>query len=497
MPGSIEVPPTIIPVHLTDPLGMPLQRLTAFAALAATALAHVLLPAGWIQIIMSIAVFTLLARDRQFGVLGAAILVLLSLPYDRAANNELMRIAGIPIRPHDAIVGIAIFMILPRVRFIRWSPTSAVIAGFLAVGAFALLVGLIAGNELRDIFRDARWWFMYVLGLLALAGGARRSPIFRGLLIGATVFAIVSIVTTLLPATEGGLKARSLVYDRGLLRMQFGNSVFLIPAACYAAWRWFGRPSLRSACWLILLVAAVTLSLTRTLVLVALASVALGAALWGIDRWRARRRATHRRATVRPVLGIAGLLILGLAGGIFVSTAEPIIGALTGMARGDTVEDVFDRLLFQGDRFGVGAIVSGRFNTYVEAMGRIESSPIVGLGLGSLVDAPYAYGGEEFDTPGKLPNVDDAYLTVGLKAGAIGIAAFAAMMLWPLLVWFHHRRNRLLLWMGPAWVGVLGLTITQSFSTTGYSPFTLALVVAALGGLGYASSRRRFAAAQV
>ena len=245
-----------------------------------------------------------------------------------------------------------------------------------------MLEGLIAGNELRDIFRDARWWFMYVIGLLALAGGARRSPIFRGLLIGATVFAIVSIVTTLLPATEGGLKARSLVYDRGLLRMQFGNSVFLIPAACYAAWRWFGRPSLRSACWLILLVAAVTLSLTRTLVLVALASVALGAALWGIDRWRARRRATHRRATVRPVLGIAGLLILGLAGGIFVSTAEPIIGALTGMARGDTVEDVFDRLLFQGDRFGVGAIVSGRFNTYVEAMGRIESSPIVGLGLG-------------------------------------------------------------------------------------------------------------------
>ena len=43
--------------------------------------------------------------ERKFaaalGVLGAATLLLLALPYDRAASNGLVRIASVPIRPHD------------------------------------------------------------------------------------------------------------------------------------------------------------------------------------------------------------------------------------------------------------------------------------------------------------------------------------------------------------------------------------------------------------
>lgn len=483
---------------------MPLLRALAFGLLAIATLTYILLPPGWLQIILAIAVFALFARDRRFGVLGAAVLVLLSLPYDRAANSELLRVVGIPIRPHDAIVGLAFLLALPQLRAIRWSVTAVAIAAFLTVGIVALGVGLIVGNEFRDIFRDARWWFLYLIGLLALAGGARRSPILRGLLIGATAFAIVSILTTLLPATDGGLKERALIYDRGTLRMQFGNSIFLVPAACYVAWHWFRRPSVPSGGWLVLLIAAVTLSLTRTFVLVTLASVALGALLWSIGRWRSRDTAARKRSTILPSAALAGLLALGLAAGIVVSTLHPLIGSVMaiaeplppGVAPGEIAEDPFDRFLFQGDRSGTGAI-GGRFTTYVEALNQIRSSPLIGLGLGSLVDIDYTFGGEDFDTPGKLPNVDDAYLTVGLKAGAIGIAAFTLMMVWPLLVWLRARRSRLLAWIGPAWVGILVLTVTQSFATTGYAPFTLALLVAAIGGLGYASTRRRLAAAQV
>jgi hypothetical protein len=90
--------------------------------------------------------------------------------------------------------------------------------------------------------------------------------------------------------------------------------------------------------------------------------------------------------------------------------------------------------------------------------------------------------------------VDDAYLTVGLKAGGIGIAAFAIVLLVPLIGWAVGRRNRSYRWFVPAWLGVIVLTVTQSFATTGYSPFVLSLLVVTAGGLGYASRSTRAAA---
>ena len=68
--------------------------------------------------------------------------------------------------------------------------------------------------------------------------------------IGATVFAVVLFLVVLLPVFAGGLEARALTYDWGRLRLQFSNSIFLIPALAYLATRLTVRPSWRDAGWL-------------------------------------------------------------------------------------------------------------------------------------------------------------------------------------------------------------------------------------------------------
>jgi hypothetical protein len=78
------------------------------------------------------------------------------------------------------------------------------------------------------------------------------------------------------------------------------------------------------------------------------------------------------------------------------------------------------------------------------------------------------------------PGVDDAYLTVAMKSGVVGTAVFAAMMAWPLLAFLRRRRDRLAWWFLPGWLGVLGLSLTQSFATSGYGPFGLALLLVLL-----------------
>jgi O-antigen ligase len=455
-------------------------RWPSILAVASAALTHAILPPSWLQIVLAVVAFALLARDRRYGVLGAATLLLLALPYDRAASNGLLRIGAVPIRPHDAIAALALVASLPGLLHVRRSATTVVLGAFLAVGVGALVLGLVLGNAPRDILRDARWWFLYAAGLMAIGLPAVRTRVVRGLLVGATVFAVVAVTVTILPAFEDGLKYRALIYDEPALRMQFGNSVFLIPAALYAAWRWFGRRSWSNAAWLLLLFAGVALSLTRVLMLLTLGCLVIALAWWS----------GRARAGMRLAASTVGLAVVGLAIGVVLNLMHPLVGPLVGIEPPvDSGGGLFDRLTFQGST-GVDAIGTGRFETYAEAISEIRKSPVVGLGLGALVDVDFQFGGVESTTGARSPNVDNAYLTVGLKAGAIGMVALAALLLTPLAAWRRRRRDRLTRWLLPAWLGVLGLTMTQSFATNGYSPFTLSLIVVILGGLGYASSNR-------
>ncbi len=472
------------------------RRWLAWGSLAAAAAVAVVFEPGPWHLALAAAATLLLARDPRLGPLPAALLVVLALPYDRAANNDLLRVAGLPLRPQDLAIGLGILLALPALRWPKVTTPMVAVAAFLAVGVGALWVGYVADFPARDVFRDARWWFMYATGLLALATGVRRSQVLRGLVWGCAAFAVLALATTVLPSFPGGLKERSLIFDIGTLRMQYGNSIFLLPALALAVWQFLRAPNLGRGALTWLLMVAVTLSLTRTYVAV----VALtGLTVLVVAAFTARRPGAAARS-----VAAAGVLALALVGGIGLNLGHALIGdTLTRVmpvpsdppTRAPGVSAI-DRFLFEGERAGVGPIVEGRFATYARAVDVILRSPITGHGLGTLVRVNYAFGGDPFATPGYLPNVDNAYLTVGMKAGAIGIAAFAAMFLTlPLALWRERRLRRFAPWLLPAWAGILVLTLTQSFAITGYSPFGLSLLLV-LGGLGYASSSAARARAQ-
>ncbi len=453
-------------------------------ALVVAAIAVLLVePGGW-QIALAGLATVLLARDRRFGPMAAALVVVLALPYDRAANSDLLRLAGVPLRPQDAAIAIGIVLTLPSVRRPRLSAPLVAIALFSLVGIGALLGGLVADLPLRDIFRDARWWFLYLAGALALAAGVRRDQVLRGLLLGAAIFSMMVIAATLLPEFAGGLKQRALVFDSGTLRMQFGNTIFLIPALAAALWRFLAASSWRRGMLIWLLLTAGVLSLTRTFVIVLiLTAVAVTVAVW----W------SQKRMQTRPLLVIGGIVLAATLSGMFFNVGNAMLEQAIDVALGQPAEapnageSVFDRFLFEGDRSDVGSIVEGRFATYQRAFTVLLASPVVGHGLGTLVVVNYVFGGDPFATPGWLPNVDNAYLTVGMKAGVVGIAVFAAMILVLPLTLVRDRRLRWLMpWLLPAWGGILVLTMTQSFAITGYSPYGLSLLIV-LGELGYAS----------
>ena len=420
----------------------------AWLALAAAGAATVAFePSAW-QLVLAAAATIIFARDPRLGPLPAAMLVVLALPYDRAANNDLLRIAGYPLRPQDVAIGLGIVLALPLLRRPSVTVPLVAIGVFLCVGVGALVHGYAADFPLRDVLRDSRWWFLYAAGLMALTSSVQRSQVLRALVWGSASFAILAVTTTILPPFADGLKERALVYDFGTLRMQFGNTTFLLPVLALALWLFLRRPSVRSGALFWLAGVAGVLSLTRMFMLVAvLAIVAVLVAEFVIRR--------QRGGGLRN-LAVVGLMLVALAGGV---------------------------------GFNFARSLEGRFETYGLAVDVVRAAPLVGHGLGTQVRANQIFGGEPFATPGWLPNVDNAYLTVGMKAGALGIAAFGAMLLTPILALVRKRRlRRLAPWLVPAWAGVLLLTLTQSFATTGYSPFALSLLLV-LGGMGYASSR--------
>ena len=112
-------------------------------SLALAIAAEILVPVGPLTVALALVATGCLALDRRLGPLPAAMIVVLAIPYDRAANVDLPRIAGIPFRPQDAAVLLAVTMALVSRRSVPrgWHIVAAPVALFLAVGLVALVVG--------------------------------------------------------------------------------------------------------------------------------------------------------------------------------------------------------------------------------------------------------------------------------------------------------------------------------------------------------------------
>lgn len=445
-------------------------------ALLATA-AQSLLTAPTVLAVVSAAIATLaLSRDRRLGPLGAAVLVALVIPWGRGADTLTFEIAGLPLRPHDAVIAVGMLGAAP----VLWQrrpgrrPILVLVVALLVLGSSALAVGLIAGHPLRDVFRDVRWWAFYGAALLALCGATSRSQIVRGLLLGMTGFALLVVVAALLPAIPGGLKDQELLYDRGTLRMQFGNSAFLLPALAYVAARVVRTRTHRDLGWLLLLLSTVVLSLTRTSIVAALGVLGLVFLAYLAERWS---RPRFWRTSVASALLLGGLTMGALVLGVAIDIAGTPPPGQVATSGGAAPEQPIDRILFQDERSDLGALAQGgRFPSYRAAAAVILRAPLIGAGLGSLTDVGYAYNDARAETIGRSPGVDNAYLTVGLKAGVPAIVALAALVL--TTGWLALRRGGAMArWFVPAWIGLLVLTMTQAFAASLYGPFVFALLM--------------------
>jgi O-antigen ligase len=438
------------------------------ALLAAIVLTLVLSPTLLTVALGSVAVLGL-SRDPRLGILPAALLALMAVPHGRAADVGLASIAGVPLRFHDGVVITAGLLAIPTLRRATLRPTVVRLSLlWLAVGAVALAVGLAEGQPARDVFRDARWWLLYGFVPLAVWGAASRPAVIRALLLGATVFTLVLFATALLPAFEGGLKDRAIAYDRGLLRLQFSNSAFVVVASAWLVHRVLRRPSWATVGLFVLMASGVVLSLTRMSIFALVGVVGLSVLIAVARSLRSRRiGSTATRAAILTALLVIPVVVavvavgLGSAGSGATATTNP-----------------FARVFFQGANAGLDAIVRGRGETYRAALEIIAERPLLGHGLGTLVDFNFTPGGARPATPGMQPGVDNAYQTIAMKAGFVGAAAFTLLIGWPLVELARRRRRSLEGWFVVAWLAVLGLTVTQSFATSGYGPFGLALLIA-------------------
>jgi O-antigen ligase len=446
--------------------------LAGAVSLAVTLVLTIVAPPTLLTVPLGFIAVVGLAREPRLGVLPAALLVILAVPYGRAADNGIPGIGGVPVRFHDAAVLAAFVMVLPRLRTQVVSPelVRAVLA-WLTVGIFALGLGLGEAQPARDIVRDVRWWSLYAFALLAILAGVHRPPILRALLIGTSIYAAFLFVTAVLPDFPEGLKARALAYDRGLLRLQFSNGVFVVFAATWVLQRLLRRPSWGRAAWFALLAGAVVLSLTRMSMFVLLGLsvlsllVVIGGNLVSSHRESLRRGAIIFALVAVPTLVAVGAIAIGGSG----APAQP-----------GSPQALLDRFLFRSASSGIDQITEGRFETYRSAIRIISQRALLGQGMGTLVEYGFTPGGARPSTPGKQPAVDNAYLTVAMKSGLIGLGAFVALLLWPLVEIRRRPRDRFARLFAIPWLGVLALTMTQSFATGGYSPFVLALLIAFL-----------------
>ncbi|MGH2444665.1 MAG: hypothetical protein ACRDGD_01280 [Candidatus Limnocylindria bacterium] len=467
-------------------------------------------PNGWLPIWLAGGATVLLSFDRKLGPLPAALLVMLAMPVGRGSEVGLPRILGdVPVRAHDLVPLLGVILTVPAVvrrlrypRAIHWRSVVPV-AVFAAVGLLAIVIGLLGDQTMRDVIRDTRWWAFYAIGGLALLAGTPRSAVLRGILWGLTLYSVVILIGLLMPMFHGGLKYGAYAYDPRL-RLHYGQAVLLLVAVAFVTDRVVRRPSPQFFLLLALLAAGIGVTLTRTL-LSGVVGVGALTALWvaleltrrtGIGTWALARSVALRAApaVLAVVIGVgAGFGVYHA--GVQIWTPDWAYSTDTGGTgpRGSPnesrpVRPSLDRVFEDTANAGFEAQAGGRFTSYAYAFVDTAESPLIGHGIGQLARVPWAWGGFRAHTEGSQPAVDSAYLTIGLKAGAIGIAAFAAMLLWPLRAVMGSGRRRMRSWFVPAWLGLLGLTLIQSFAVSGYAPFALSLLVV-LPALGLRRSR--------
>lgn len=438
----------------------------------AALLASILITApGWPGLVLSAIATVGLAGDERLGWIGAAAVVALGVPFGVSASTFPATVGDLPLDPQLIAIAIGVLGMLPQFHLPpseRGRVLVMAVSVFLLVGMGATVAGLAEHNVVRDVLRDARWWGLYAVSAIIVLTRTRRSKVLRGLVTGVTIFAAMVIVTAVLPVFDSGLKDAVLTYWSGALRLQTSNSALLTPVLICIMWRWNHRPSIRGLAWVTLLATAQVMSLTRVAVVV----MALVVATLALTQRSGLTRSPRAQWIARGALAVglpALAFVLGVSlVGIGTSTAP--VGSRYSPSR----------LTLGDSQIGLGGLLDpsanpGRFSSYGRALLQITHAPLLGSGMGQLVYVAFATRDFQAHTLQWQPGVDDAPLTVGLKAGALGIAAFGAMLLLPL--WRAIRMRRFRSWYLLAWLALLAVMLSQSFAVSGYGPFGVGLLM--------------------
>jgi O-antigen ligase len=223
----------------------------------------------------------------------------------------------------------------------------------------------------------------------------------------------------------------------------------------------------------LLFLTATVVSLTRTSILFTGVALVVGVLL---AEFQAKRVAGWTRAAgFRRAVPVLGSMTLAMAIGLAVAQ----IGLGSTPASASTGAELpLDRILFHDVQSNLDSVAGGRFVSYRAAWTIILQAPLLGQGLGKLIPVSYAYSEARAHTIGMQPGVDNALLTIGVKAGLLGVVLFVTLMLAPLLRVLRQRPNFLKAWFVPAWLGVGALLMTKAFAVTSYGPPALILLAA-------------------
>lgn len=458
---------------------------------------------GWpvLALLVGGSVVTGLAMRRPFHVWLVLWFVTALVPHGNLGDLWFRRNLGVPVHPIDLLFWFALgtwLLAWLRDRFDlrRFAGHMSLAPPMLAVLfsiMVALFVGVVNGHEVWDLFRDARnaaLWLMLPIAWVELSTERRIRTALGVITAGTLLYAAAITVVSFLPDTQW---PRSVILDhwRGSARIYFHNhfvfltvlplvTTYAIAGHRFSArmWRALPAPMIVWATWA---------SMTRSLIVLVPAMACFAVlALSVMHRERGRIR--------RPVsVMIAALLAFGI-GWKAIETMRP-----SSVPDGDSA--VARRFSALGsDPTEKDVSLKGRVQSYHLAFEQGGESPTYGHGLGTLLRVPWANqlgGPGNTRTKGFQPAVDNAPLTVLVKAGALGLVASAWLLLcvvWLQLSAILRARGALdRLWIPVALLsGTLGiLAISQLQATLLTSRYILLFSVFAAISDRYANRTRQ------
>lgn len=383
-----------------------------------------------------------LALKRPFALLLLLWFVVALVPHGNLGDLWFRKKLGVPLHPIDLLYwgSLAAWFgrwALERFRLDRLRGHMSLAPPILAV-VFAItlsvFVGVVNGHATWDLFRDLRnaaLWLMLPVAWVELSTERRIRAALGVIVAGSLLYAVAACVVSTLTDTTW---PRSVILDhwRGSARIYFHNHfVFVTVLPLVTGYAIAGR-SLASrflrAAPAPLLIWATWVSITRSLIVLVPAVALLTAGVLVLT-------SRNRGRWWRPVSAMVAAVVVAAVGYQAIETARPR-PAVT-VADSDVARR-FSALSSDPTKKDVS--LKGRVRSYRFAFEDAAVSPTFGHGMGALLRVPWANqlgGPGSTRKKGYQPAVDNAPLTVLVKAGALGFLAAAWLLL--AILWLQAR----------------------------------------------------------